>query len=211
MFNLDQAIAGWRRQMLAAGVQTPVPLEELESHLREDVDQQIRSGMSWQQAFETAVQRIGLPRALEAEFTKIAKLKQERERRLKLLGLGLASLAYLTPLVLTAPHPWNSMRMVERWLGLTAVGLTVVSMFSGLYLYRFLPVIREQRTRTRIQWGCTLPLFVWLVIFAYVLLPKVEWTIGQVTVLTLWAICPLSLFGGLICGLDEAAQRRRSV
>ncbi len=31
MFDLENAIADWRRQMLAAGIQTPVPLEELES------------------------------------------------------------------------------------------------------------------------------------------------------------------------------------
>jgi hypothetical protein len=39
MFNLEQAISEWRRQMIAVGIKTPVPLEELESHLREDVEQ----------------------------------------------------------------------------------------------------------------------------------------------------------------------------
>ena len=37
MFDLEQSIAEWRRQMLAAGIKTPVPLEELEIHLREDI------------------------------------------------------------------------------------------------------------------------------------------------------------------------------
>ena len=37
MFGLEQAIADWRQQMLAAGIKTPVPLEELEIHLREDI------------------------------------------------------------------------------------------------------------------------------------------------------------------------------
>jgi|SRR5437867_1623996 len=32
---LEKAIAEWRRQMLAAGVKTPVPLDELGSHLRD--------------------------------------------------------------------------------------------------------------------------------------------------------------------------------
>jgi len=32
MFNLEQAIADWRQKMLAAGIETPVPLEELELH-----------------------------------------------------------------------------------------------------------------------------------------------------------------------------------
>jgi hypothetical protein len=36
MFDLEQAIADWREQMLAAGVKTPVPLVELESHLLDE-------------------------------------------------------------------------------------------------------------------------------------------------------------------------------
>jgi hypothetical protein len=75
MFNLDQAIADWRRQMLAAGIKTPVPLEELESHLREDVEQQMQSGLRAQQAFENSVQRIGHADELKSEFKKICGMK----------------------------------------------------------------------------------------------------------------------------------------
>ena len=39
MFDLEQAIAEWRKQMLAAGIKAPVPLDELESHLREEVEE----------------------------------------------------------------------------------------------------------------------------------------------------------------------------
>lgn len=46
MFNLDNAISEWRREMLAAGIKTPVPLEELESHLRDEIEQQTKSGLS---------------------------------------------------------------------------------------------------------------------------------------------------------------------
>jgi hypothetical protein len=45
MFNLEQAIADWRKQMLAAGIKTPVPLEELESHLRDEIEWQMKSGI----------------------------------------------------------------------------------------------------------------------------------------------------------------------
>ena len=55
MFDLEQAIADWRRQMLAAGIKTPVPLEELENHLREDIDRQMQSGMSAEPSFGVAV------------------------------------------------------------------------------------------------------------------------------------------------------------
>ena len=52
MFSLEQSISEWRKQMLAAGIQTPVPLEELEVHLRDEIEQQIKSGSDEQQAFE---------------------------------------------------------------------------------------------------------------------------------------------------------------
>ena len=71
MFNLEQAITEWRRQMLAAGIKTPVPLEELESHLREEVEWQVQSGMEARQAFDLAVQRVGKAGALGAEFRKV--------------------------------------------------------------------------------------------------------------------------------------------
>ena len=70
MFDLEQSIADWRKQMLAAGIKTPVPLEELESHLRDDVEQQIQSGLDAQQAFENSVQRIGHAYKLKSEFRK---------------------------------------------------------------------------------------------------------------------------------------------
>ena len=72
MFNLEKAIAEWRRRMIAAGIKTPVPLEELENHLREDIAQQIQSGLSTQQAFGIAVKTIGQALELKREFKKIS-------------------------------------------------------------------------------------------------------------------------------------------
>src|SRR5438552_12510177 len=73
MFNLNQAIAEWGRQMRSAGIKTPVPLDELESHVRDEVEQQMRSGSSAQQAFDIATERMGQGRALREEFTKSPK------------------------------------------------------------------------------------------------------------------------------------------
>jgi hypothetical protein len=68
MFNLEQSIAEWRQQMLAAGIKTPVPLEELESHLRDEIEGQIQSGMPEEQAFGIAVKNIGQAEPLKTEF-----------------------------------------------------------------------------------------------------------------------------------------------
>jgi hypothetical protein len=80
MFNLEQSIAAWRLQMQSAGVKNPVVLDELESHLREDVGRQIQAGFTGEEAFQAAVQRIGQPSTLKREFGKI------RGRRWALLG-----------------------------------------------------------------------------------------------------------------------------
>jgi hypothetical protein len=71
MADLEQQIDEWRRRMLAAGIETPVPMEELECHLRDEVDQLMESGLSPEQAFEEAIQRIGQADVLENEFGKL--------------------------------------------------------------------------------------------------------------------------------------------
>jgi hypothetical protein len=210
MSKLDQNIKEWRRQMSAGGISTREMLDELEAHLRDAVAEQIRSGLSLEQAFDLAVQQIGSAEALKAEFAKTVERAELRERKLKLFCTACMGLAYLTPLVLAAPKPWSRMTATEQWLGLSAVALTVLSMFSGLFIHRFLPIIPDKRIRTRVQFACAVPLFIWLGVFGYGLLPRLELTVGQVMVATLWAISPLALFGGVILGLDEAARTAQS-
>jgi hypothetical protein len=75
MFNLEQSIAEWRRQMLAAGIKNSSVVDELECHLREDVEKEMQSGLSGEEAFQVAVKRIGLPISLKREFAKVAPRK----------------------------------------------------------------------------------------------------------------------------------------
>ena len=82
MFDLEKSISDWRRQMLAAGIKTPVPLEELENHLREDVEERMRSGATAQQAFETTVRQIGRGEMLQPEFARAGETIYEQLKRL---------------------------------------------------------------------------------------------------------------------------------
>jgi hypothetical protein len=97
MFHLEQSIADWRKQMLAAGIQTPVPLEELEIHLREEIERQIKSGLDEQVAFNSAVQKIGQAGLLRTEFKKaggfIGWLGENKSTRINRI-LGALWLAY---------------------------------------------------------------------------------------------------------------------
>ena len=96
MYSLEQSIADWRRQTLAAGIKTPVPLEELEIHLREEIERQMKSGISAQEAFTGAVQQIGKADMMKNEFEKVDGAKELRAWKqiqiISFAGLGVISL-----------------------------------------------------------------------------------------------------------------------
>jgi hypothetical protein len=106
MLSLEDTIAEWRRQMLAAGIKTPVPLDELESHLRDEAEQQMRSGFSAQQAFETAVRQLGQASRLKTEFEKNNQRKYMK--RFIVISAGilgiLAGMAFVMPAVARYRH-----------------------------------------------------------------------------------------------------------
>lgn len=70
MFDLEYAITEWRQQLSAGGIASPEVLDELESHLRDDVQQQLSCGVRDAQAFQNAIQHVGQPAALKSEFAK---------------------------------------------------------------------------------------------------------------------------------------------
>src|SRR5262245_18297396 len=73
MFDLEHRITEWRRRMLAGGVQSATVLDELETHLREDIGRATKSGHSVEQAFEIAVQSLGNAEGIAAEFRKTVR------------------------------------------------------------------------------------------------------------------------------------------
>jgi hypothetical protein len=69
MFDLETKILEWRKQMLSAGIKSPVPLEELECHLRERIDS-LKTGLNEADAFQTAAKEFGDGKILKKEFSK---------------------------------------------------------------------------------------------------------------------------------------------
>jgi hypothetical protein len=88
MFELDQAFSAWRRQMFAVGIKSPNILDELESHLRDDVEQRMRSGLGAKRAFEAAVQQMGPVWGLKTEFAKVGRTRERLRRQLKGICCG---------------------------------------------------------------------------------------------------------------------------
>jgi hypothetical protein len=117
-FDLEKSFAEWRWQMLAAGVRAPEPLEELELHLREDVEQQLLFAEDPEEAFAAAVRRIGDARAIKSEFNKASRAQWAARLWwlwLAIGGCGLMQTAimnFVGPLVF---HRHSSVFFSQKW------------------------------------------------------------------------------------------------
>ena len=111
--------------MQAAGIKMPVPLEELEIHLREDIAQQMQSGLNEQQAFGAAIQRIGQGSALKSEFKKV---ERKQMKRILIISAGVigvfVGMAFVMPAVAQYRHE-GAMTLNEICLLLLGFGLTL--------------------------------------------------------------------------------------
>src|SRR5262245_21197847 len=70
MFNLEHSISAWRDGLFASGIDSSALLDELESHLRDDIEHQFSNGADLQLAFDRAVLQMGSPVTLKNEFKK---------------------------------------------------------------------------------------------------------------------------------------------
>jgi hypothetical protein len=137
MFNLDTAITEWRQQMLDAGIKTPVPLDELESHLRENVEQQVRAGLSVQQAFEVSVERIGKAAMIEQEFKKVGTTRRNMVRTIAIL-MAIFGTVLVGGMVLPALGRWHNRGVLRPGPLLAGIALgpiaagSVISVIYGV-------------------------------------------------------------------------------
>lgn len=218
MFDLNQSITEWRKKMVAGGIKTPAVLDELESHLREDIELRIKSGTSEREAFDAAVQKIGDSDLLKAEFAKVAGGKEARFGKV----LGIACCLVALPLPLLAVPNFLMIRELPaglRVLSLVAILLTFLSVASWRFSHKFLPVIHSRRIRLAMSVGCGLAGLIWLYAFG-ALLPSVivphlftgsaEMNIHPAFIMgtsILWAIALTAVLGAIAYGLEGAAKR----
>lgn len=138
MFNLEQAISDWRYDMALAGIVSCDVLDELESHLREDVECKVRSGSDEEKAFDEAALRLGQAALLKPEFEKIKNDERKFMKRALIIGGGiigvLVGMAFVMPAVAQYQHE-GVMRNDEPWLFLIGSLLTLAgcgAAFRGL-------------------------------------------------------------------------------
>ena len=204
MFNLEQSIADWRKQMLAAGIKTPVPLEELEIHLREEIGRQMKSGLSESEAFDSAFHKIGQARILKTEFKKIGGPMEIRF--VPLAGIACGTVAGLFSLwillVLLTVHEAN---LAERMLGLAAVASIILSWH---YSREFLPAISSRLTRVAIESACCLASVGGMILFIK-FIPHFlgQIPVGQMLVSILWVWTAMAILGAMAYGLEKTARK----
>ena len=134
MFDLEQSITEWREDMILAGIQAPVPLEELENHLREEIEQQIKQGLSEKQAFETAVRQIGQASALKREFKKSERTFMKRTL---IILAGILGVLVGMALIMPAAHLYKEQGMVHNAIVGFGWGIPIVLFSAGTTFYGF--------------------------------------------------------------------------
>jgi len=203
--NLDQSISEWRQQMLAAGVKSPVPLDELESHLRDEIEQQTTKGLNEAEAFRAAVKNIGQGRALKTEFKKVGRTMSVREWK----GFQVLMLSFVTLFSFAVARLLGHRRDMasgQLMLGWAALVTFLVLPWIGCLGYRFFPIIRSKRTRDIIigSGGVLIALW-WIVMFNFILSGH---DMGGILVIILWGfVAPVGALMGLALGLETAARK----
>ena len=211
MFNLEQSIADWRRQMLAAGIKMPVPLEELESHLREDIAQQMQSGLSARQAFGIAMKKIGRALELKREFKKVSA-PMETQKIIKLAGVICVAVALFCPLFMFLPFLLaHELNLMTKMLGL-AVYATIIAtiVLSWEYNHKLLPAIHNQLLRRAVGIVCYAGCLLWIRFVLFHLPAGVLHSRSIFLVLFVFGLecTAIAILGGVGHGLEKAVSMR---
>jgi|ERR1051326_381781 hypothetical protein len=207
MFNLEQAISDWQRQMLASGLKSPALLSELENHLREEIEQQMRAGLDTEQAFANATVRLGQAGALKAEFAKSKNMKAFDRLRVALCFLFVAGILWLSGFT------FSMLRMSPgEWvLASSAVASSLGVAAFWRHAVRFLPIIQNKRKRYVIEVVLFASGFVCSNLFCGLVLPYFERNLnGKILPpIWLWAVFPIAVFLALAAGIEKAFQARK--
>lgn len=207
MFDLEQSICEWRKQMLTAGIKSPVPLEELGIHLREEIERQMKAGCSGEIAFTSAVQKIGLAHTVQMEFEKIGTLKASFNWRwfaiLFLVYTALYPLLVGSLTFIFKNGAFSAMNATQQILSLvSAVVFSLVVLGTQWSCGKF-PILRTNRFRNAIF----VPVMLWLMAFAYIVMPHADLAEGQRAMVSLWGFAPFGILLGWVWGFANAAQR----
>lgn len=104
MFDLNHTIDNWRSAFSQSGECSKEDVQELESHLREQVAALTKSGLSEQEAFLVSVSRLGIPNEVCAEYAKANPVQMWRHR---LYWMAAGVFCWIAITCLQSPIAWS--------------------------------------------------------------------------------------------------------
>ena len=211
MFDLEYSIAQWRKQMLADGVKTQ-PLEELENHLREDFERRVKLGMPQPDALKIAIAHIGTGAAIKSEYKKAGDPMMLR--LVKLTGIACIVTAGFFLSVILSEHLFDrETGFVPKLSGVAAIATIFLSWGYG---HKILPAIRHQWIRAAIGGAECIVAVLGIQYLAIFVVPDslaraagTEQLHSWFLAFFLWAWSLFAILGGLIYGLEKAADKHK--
>lgn len=183
MFDLEKSVATWRQQMLAAGFKSPGPLDELESHLLEEVERRIASGASAQEAFAAAVAQVGPADEIIGEFAKLPSGH---------LPIRYVSLfCYLGAPLLAVVNLWalqpGEVNPVGRLVSFGIMACAALYLVSLPNLHKRLPNPDNPAVRI-VMWAGYLLALLWPVFATLVAIGALPVQVGIVAEMVIWSV-----------------------
>lgn len=199
--------------MIAGGIKTPVPLEELESHLREDVERQMQLGVSAEPAFHRAVEDIGSGEKLEQEFAKVRELKRMRTRQVLRRWSAIAGTALVYSTLATVWFIGVRQGTLQiTWSEVALAAGAIIPMigfgWAGNSLAKYLPV-STQGVSLAAAFGVIILGAASLRLFWNTITPA---NLVHTQIILLWTLSPLVGVGnGLSAWVDNCTTKQRKL
>ena len=204
MFDLEKSIAGWRRQISSEGIRTSALLDELEGHLREEVETKTHSGLDGQRAFENAVREIGRPDMIKNEFKKIGAIGRVAEWLM--IGICAAFVALILFLG-GATVVLCFTGIADRVMAVVAMAATLAVALAWRHAIPFLPLIANPWKGLAAAFACIVAGFV--TASFYVRIMEVSGQALQASML--WAVFIIAVFSCVGIGLGMSEKEREKL
>ena len=131
MFDLNEEITKWRTSLAESEKCSKADIDELETHLREEIEHLAPAGLSQQEVFVVAKERLGDTTSIENEFAKVNAGYIFRKR---LFWMVAGAFAYLLAMCL-AGASGNVGAFVGAQMGLGAYTAAVLGIAAGTLGY----------------------------------------------------------------------------
>ena len=197
MFHLESSIENWRAELSSLSTDDR---RELETHLRDEIERQMKSGADARTAFEVAAKKIGNTGRLKLEFGKGMMSRWEKIMVLAALcGFTLFAAIF-------KPGNASEMTFAQQLSCLVSAPVGIFLSFIGKWGDRYFPGIIDEKKRAA---AGILIVFLMCAGSTALLYNTNDLTMSQLFVAVLWG---LNIFIGfsaaLMEGLDRAARKK---